>query len=37
MITLGIMAVVGGMSEAKQERLLDKKPQVIVATPGRLW
>lgn len=27
----------GGLSQQKQERLLKKKPHVIVATPGRLW
>lgn len=29
--------VVGGMSTQKQERLLAQKPEIIVATPGRLW
>ena len=32
-----ICAVVGGMSSQKQERLLNLKPQVVIATPGRLW
>jgi ATP-dependent RNA helicase DDX24/MAK5 len=32
-----IVAVVGGMAEQKQARLLEKRPQVVVATPGRLW
>ncbi len=27
----------GGISPAKQARLLGRQPQVIVATPGRLW
>ncbi|KAI6173046.1 ATP-dependent RNA helicase DDX24 [Aphelenchoides besseyi] len=31
------VAIIGGMSEEKQERLLGKKPHVIVATPGRFW
>ncbi|KAI1727066.1 DEAD/DEAH box helicase domain-containing protein [Ditylenchus destructor] len=31
------IALVGGLSQQKQERLLKSKPQVIVATPGRLW
>ncbi|KAJ1748418.1 ATP-dependent RNA helicase [Coemansia sp. RSA 1821] len=32
-----IISIVGGMSQAKQERLLNSKPDIIVATPGRLW
>jgi len=28
---------VGGMSAEKQIRLLNYKPTIIVATPGRLW
>lgn len=32
-----IVAIVGGMSEQKQERLLKRKPEIIVATPGRFW
>ncbi|KAL3078898.1 hypothetical protein niasHS_014680 [Heterodera schachtii] len=32
-----IVAIVGGMSEQKQQRLLKAKPEVIVATPGRFW
>jgi len=32
-----VVPIVGGISAQKQERLLSKKPQVIVATPGRLW
>ena len=32
-----IMALVGGMSVQKQERLLARRPHVVVATPGRLW
>ncbi|KAG1053060.1 hypothetical protein G6F43_004834 [Rhizopus delemar] len=31
------VAIVGGMSAQKQERLLKGKPDIIVATPGRLW
>ena len=34
---IDICPVVGGMSKEKQERLLNRKPAVIVATPGRLW
>ncbi|KAJ3286470.1 ATP-dependent RNA helicase [Borealophlyctis nickersoniae] len=32
-----IVAVVGGMSAQKQRRLLTTRPDVVVATPGRLW
>ncbi|TPX34689.1 hypothetical protein SmJEL517_g02745 [Synchytrium microbalum] len=32
-----IIALVGGMSTYKQERLLRSRPHIIVATPGRLW
>ena len=31
-----IVVVVGGISQLKQERLLKKEPEIIVATPGRL-
>jgi ATP-dependent RNA helicase DDX24/MAK5 len=31
-----ITSVVGGISQLKQERLLGKKPEIVVATPGRL-
>jgi ATP-dependent RNA helicase DDX24/MAK5 len=30
------VAVVGGISQVKQERLLGKKPEIVVGTPGRL-
>lgn len=32
-----VVAIVGGMSTEKQERLLKARPEVIVGTPGRLW
>ncbi|KAJ1905701.1 ATP-dependent RNA helicase [Coemansia sp. IMI 209127] len=32
-----IVAIVGGMSQAKQERLLGNQPDIIIATPGRFW
>ncbi|KAJ1733759.1 ATP-dependent RNA helicase, partial [Coemansia biformis] len=32
-----VAVIVGGMSQAKQERLLNSQPDIIVATPGRLW
>jgi ATP-dependent RNA helicase DDX24/MAK5 len=31
-----VVVVVGGISQLKQERLLKKNPEIIVATPGRL-
>ncbi|KAJ3330325.1 ATP-dependent RNA helicase [Blyttiomyces sp. JEL0837] len=32
-----IASIVGGMSAEKQRRVLSKHPDIIVATPGRLW
>ncbi|XP_075165605.1 ATP-dependent RNA helicase DDX24 [Haematobia irritans] len=32
-----IAAIFGGLSVAKQERLLSKQPEIVVATPGRFW
>ncbi|KAJ8947885.1 hypothetical protein NQ318_010031 [Aromia moschata] len=32
-----IAVIVGGMAAVKQERLLAQGPEVVVATPGRLW
>ena len=32
-----VVPVVGGMSLQKQERLLKRRPEIVVATPGRLW
>ncbi|XP_026333729.1 ATP-dependent RNA helicase DDX24 [Hyposmocoma kahamanoa] len=32
-----IATIVGGMASVKQERLLQCGPEVVVATPGRLW
>jgi ATP-dependent RNA helicase DDX24/MAK5 len=34
---LTIIGLVGGLSTAKQERTLNGSPDVVVATPGRLW
>ncbi|KAK2189291.1 hypothetical protein NP493_109g00000 [Ridgeia piscesae] len=31
------VTVIGGMASQKQERLLRKCPEIVVATPGRLW
>ncbi|XP_022921246.2 ATP-dependent RNA helicase DDX24 [Onthophagus taurus] len=35
--TIRIAVVVGGMSVEKQERILSKGPEIVIATPGRLW
>ncbi|CAG8442223.1 2031_t:CDS:10 [Ambispora gerdemannii] len=32
-----VITLVGGMAVQKQRRLMDKHPNIIVATPGRLW
>ncbi|KAL6219465.1 hypothetical protein ACLB2K_007224 [Fragaria x ananassa] len=32
-----VVAIVGGMSTDKQERLLRSRPEIVVGTPGRLW
>lgn len=32
-----VVAIVGGMAPEKQQRLLSRKPELVVATPGRLW
>lgn len=32
-----VAAVFGGLAAVKQERLLSKCPEIVVATPGRLW
>jgi len=32
-----VAAIVGGLSIEKQERLLKRGPEIVVATPGRLW
>jgi len=29
--------IVGGLAPEKQRRLLRKRPDIIIATPGRLW
>ncbi|CDW57157.1 ATP dependent RNA helicase DDX24 [Trichuris trichiura] len=34
-IKIGLL--VGGLSVQKQERLLKKQPDIIIATPGRIW
>lgn len=32
-----VVTVVGGLSIEKQRRQLASRPEVVVATPGRLW
>lgn len=32
-----VVALVGGIAVVKQKRLLGTRPEVVVATPGRLW
>lgn len=32
-----VAVIVGGMATVKQERILKKGPEIVVATPGRLW
>ncbi len=32
-----VVAVVGGLAEQRQERLLKYLPEIVVATPGRFW
>ena len=32
-----VVPIVGGISPPKQARLLRVRPEVVVATPGRLW
>lgn len=34
---VSIAAIVGGMSQQKQKRLLDRGVDVLIATPGRMW
>ncbi|CAL8286726.1 unnamed protein product [Lota lota] len=29
--------IVGGMSQQKQSRMLKRQPEIVIATPGRLW
>jgi len=34
---LQVAVVVGGMAAQKQLRLLKRRPDIVVGTPGRLW
>ena len=35
--SIWVAPIVGGIAVEKQERFLRNKPEIIVATPGRLW
>lgn len=34
---ISVAVVVGGLASQKQERLLNRGPEIVVGTPGRLW
>lgn len=34
---INVALIVGGLAHEKQERILKKRPEIVVATPGRLW
>lgn len=34
---INVAAIFGGLAHVKQERVLGKCPEIVVATPGRLW
>jgi len=36
-VDISVVVVVGGMSSEKQLRLLKRRPEIVVATPGRIW
>ncbi|CAL9100512.1 DEAD-box ATP-dependent RNA helicase 13-like [Musa acuminata AAA Group] len=36
-LDIQVVPIVGGMSTEKQERLLKRRPEIVVGTPGRLW
>ena len=36
-VLVQVAVIVGGMSVQKQERILNQGPEIVVATPGRLW
>ncbi|GBG72231.1 hypothetical protein CBR_g11163 [Chara braunii] len=35
--SIRVVPIVGGMATQKQQRLLSKRPAIVIATPGRLW
>ncbi|EGC36632.1 hypothetical protein DICPUDRAFT_150880 [Dictyostelium purpureum] len=34
---LKVVSIVGGLAQQRQQRILTKRPEIVVATPGRLW
>jgi ATP-dependent RNA helicase DDX24/MAK5 len=34
---LNLLTLIGGVSHEKQERLVKRNPEIVIATPGRLW
>ena len=36
-LCMQIAPIIGGLSMQKQQRILKRCPEIIVATPGRLW
>lgn len=34
---INVVGIVGGLATVKQERTLSGNPDIVVATPGRLW
>lgn len=36
-VMLQTIVIVGGLASQKQERLLRGRPDIVIATPGRLW
>lgn len=34
---LNILSLIGGLSVEKQERLIARRPEIVISTPGRLW
>lgn len=36
-ILLQIATIFGGLAVVKQERILNQGPEIVIATPGRLW
>lgn len=36
-VDIKVAAIVGGLAAVKQERILSYGPEIVVATPGRLW
>jgi ATP-dependent RNA helicase DDX24/MAK5 len=34
---LRIATIIGGLAPQKQRRVLSRQPQILIATPGRLW